>query len=150
MSMQAPSAVAHSLDSASVEDVMHPGVFTCFYETPLATVARLMATHGLHCVVGLGDATDDDTRVWGLVTDRDVVAAAATDHAHAMAGTSASSELATISPHETLRRAAEVMTERGLTHLLVVEPGSDRPVGVISTLDVCRVVGGMAFARHSP
>ena len=56
-----------SLDSACVEDVMHAGAFTCYFETPLATVARLMAAHQVHCVVGLGDVTDDDTGVWGLV-----------------------------------------------------------------------------------
>ena len=132
------------MDSAYVEDVMHPGVFTCFFETPLATVARMMVAHRVHCVVGFGDATADDTRVWGLVTDRDIVAAAATDHVHRTAGTSAASEAATIAPRETLRRAAEVMTERGLSHLLVVEPGSDRPVGVVSTLDIASAVGGVA------
>jgi CBS domain-containing protein len=140
----APVPTVLSMDSAYVEDVMHPGVFTCFFETPLATVARLMATHRVHCVAGLGDVTADDTRIWGLVTDRDIVAAAATDHAHRMAGTSAASEAATIAPRETLRRAAEVMTERGLSHLLVVEPGTDRPVGVLSTLDIAGVVGGVA------
>jgi CBS domain-containing protein len=140
----ASAPVALTMDSAYVEDVMHPGVFTCFFETPLATVARLMATKQVHCVVGFGDATADDTRVWGLVTDRDIVAAAATDYTHRTAGTSSASEAATIGPHETLRRAAEVMTERGLSHLLVVDPGSDRPVGVLSTLDIARVVGGVA------
>jgi len=144
MTTASPSvAVIRSLDSAHVEDVMHPGVFTCFFETPLTTVARIMATHHVHCVVGLGDATDDDTRVWGLVTDRDIVAAAATDYVHRTAGTSAASEAATIDPHATLRRAAEVMTDRGLSHLLVVEPGSDQPIGVISTLDIAGVVGGV-------
>lgn len=133
-----------SLDSACVEDVMHAGVFTCYFETPLATVARLMAAHQVHCVVGLGDVTDDDTGVWGLVSDRDIVAAAATDHVHRSAGTSAASEAVTIGPHETVRRAAEVMTEHGLSHLVVVEPGSDRPVGVISTLDIAAVVGSVA------
>ena len=60
-----------SLDTACVEDVMHAGVFTCYFETPLATVARLMAAHQVHCVVGLGDVTDDDTGVCGLVSDRE-------------------------------------------------------------------------------
>jgi CBS domain-containing protein len=95
--------------------------------------------------VGLGDPTDDDTRVWGLVTDRDIVAAAATDYVHRTAGTSTASEAATIDPHATLRRAAEVMTDRGLSHLLVVEPGSDQPIGVISTLDIAGVVGGVVL-----
>jgi CBS domain-containing protein len=140
-----PSAPAVlTLDSALVEDVMHPGAFTCFFETPLATVARLMAAHRVHCVVGFGDASAGDTRIWGLVTDRDVVAAAASDHVHRTAGTSAASEAVTIGPREPLRRAAEVMSERGLSHVLVVEPGSDRPLGILSTLDVAGVVGGVA------
>ncbi len=140
----ASASAALTLDSAYVEDVMHPGVFTCFFETPLETVARTMAAHQVHCVVGFGDATDDDSRVWGLVSDLDVVAAAATDHVHRTAGTSAATEAVTIGPHESLRRAAELMTERGASHLLVVEPGSDKPLGVLSTLDIAAVMGGIA------
>jgi CBS domain-containing protein len=138
-----------SLDSAQVEDVMHPGVYTCSFETPIATVARMMATHRVHCVVGLGDVTEDDTRVWGLISDGDVVAAAATDFEHRTAGGSAATEAVTIGPRDGVRRAAELMREHGLAHLLVVEPGSDRPLGVISTLDIAAVLGGVATRAHS-
>jgi CBS domain-containing protein len=138
-----PPAVL-SLDSARVEDVMHSGVVTCLFETPLAEVARMMAAHHVHCVVGFGDAAEGDTRLWGIVSDRDVVAAAATDYAHRTAGTSATTQTATIEPEATVRRAAEVMTERNVSHLLVVEAGSDRPVGVISTLDIAAVMAGVA------
>jgi CBS domain-containing protein len=48
-----------------------------------------------------------------------------------------------------VRRAAELMREHGLAHLLVVEPGSDRPLGVISTLDIAAVMGGVAARAHS-
>jgi len=140
-----PAPAALSLDSARVEDVMHPGVFTCLFETPLAEVARMMAAHQVHCVVGFGDATEGDTRLWGIVSDRDVVAAAATDYAHRTAGTSATTPTGTIEPEATVRQAAEVMTERNVSHLLVVEPGSDRPVGVISTLDIAAVMAGLAI-----
>ena len=81
-----PVPAVLSMDSAYVEDVMHSGVFTCFFETSLATVARMMATHRVHCIAGLGDVTADDTRIWGLVTDRDIVAAAATDYVHRRCG----------------------------------------------------------------
>ncbi|MGH3135430.1 MAG: CBS domain-containing protein [Gaiellaceae bacterium] len=144
-----PAPAVLSLDSARVEDVMHPGVYTCSFETPITTVARTMATHRVHCVVGLGDVTDDDTRVWGLVSDRDVVAAAATDDAHRTAGGSAATEAVTIGPREGVRRAAELMSDHGLSHLLVVEPGSDRPLGVISTLDIAAVVSGLTTRAHS-
>lgn len=143
-----PAPAVLTLDSARVEDVMRSGVYTCSFETPIATVARMMAAHRVHCVVGLGDVTEDDTRVWGLVSDADVVAAAATDHEHATAGGSAATEVVTVSPHEGLRRAAELMSEHGLSHLLVAEPGSDRPIGVISTLDIAAVLGGVATRAH--
>jgi CBS domain-containing protein len=32
------------------------------------------------------------------------------------------------------------MTEYQTTHLIVVEPESDRPVGVVSTLDIARTL----------
>jgi len=144
-----PAPTVLSLDSARVEDVMHPGVYTCSFETPIATVARMMATHRVHCVVGFGDVTEDDTRVWGLVSDHDVVGAAATDFEHRTAGGSAATEAVTIGPRKGVRRAAELMSEHGLSHLLVVEPGSDRPLGVISTLDIAAVMSGVATLAHS-
>jgi len=144
-----PAPAVLSLESARVEEVMHPGVYTCSFETPLATVARMMATHRVHCVVGLGDVTEDDTRVWGLVSDSDVVAAAATDHVHRTAAGSAATAAVTIGPRDGVRRAAELMNEHRLSHLLVVEPGSDRPLGVISTLDIAAVMGDVATRLHS-
>lgn len=150
MTTHATSAPAVlSLDSARVEEVMHPGVYTCAFETPIATVARMMATHRVHSIVGLGDVTEDDTRVWGLVSDGDVVAAAATDHLHRTAGGCAATESVTIGPRDGVRRAAELMSEHGLSHLLVVQPGSDRPLGVISTLDIAAVMGGVATRAPS-
>ena len=132
-----------SLDDVFVEEAMHRGVLTCPYETPLATVAQTMATHAVHCVVGLGDVTEDDTQLWGVVSDRDVVAAAAAGaEAGGTAGDSAATEVLTIGPRETLRRAAQLMTEHDVSHLIVVEPGSERPLGVLSTLDVAGVVAG--------
>jgi CBS domain-containing protein len=133
-----------SLETAYVEDVMHPGVFTCSFDTPLEEVARMLASHRVHCVVGLGEPTAGEPRAWGLVTDRDVVAAAATDHEHGTAGHSAATPAVTVGPHEHVRRAAELMTEHGVMHLLVVQPGTERPVGVISALDVAATMAGLA------
>ena len=39
-----------------------------------------------------------------------------------------------IAPADTLQRATQLMVEHALTHLVVVE--GDRPVGIISTLDI--------------
>jgi len=138
-----------SLDTATVQDAMHRGVLSCSFETPLATVARMMATHHVHCVVGLGDVTEDDTRLWGVISDRDVLAgAAAGELARQTAGGSAATPVLTIGPGERLERAAELMYDEGLTHVIVVEPGSDRPIGVLSTLDIAAVVGGVVRRRE--
>jgi CBS domain-containing protein len=56
------------------------------------------------------------------------------------AGKVASNPAVLISPRVPLRRAAELMTEHGVTHLVVVDERSNRPVGVISMLDLARVL----------
>ena len=41
-----------------------------------------------------------------------------------------------IAPDETLERAAQLMAENAVAHLVVVDPDTGHPVGVLSTLDV--------------
>ena len=122
---------------------MHPGTVTCPPETPLRTVARMMARYSIHCVVVLADIDEADWegRLWGVVSDLDLVeAAAAADLDERTAGGTAASPLVTVPPEETLERAAQLMAEHETSHLVVVDPASDRPVGVLSTLDVARVI----------
>jgi|SoiMethySBSTD1v2_1073268.scaffolds.fasta_scaffold03587_19 CBS domain-containing protein len=131
-----PSAL--SLEDSLVSDVMTTGVLSCPLETPLSTVADLMAKHRVHCIVGVGDVTEDDTQLWGLISDLDLVAIAATEgNLHGRtAGDTAATEVVSVSPGESVRRAAQLMSEHGVAHLVVADPSSDKPEGVISTLDV--------------
>jgi len=46
----------------------------------------------------------------------------------------------TIHPGDTLQRATQMMTEHAVAHLLVVDDESGKPVGVLSTLDMARVL----------
>lgn len=133
-----------SLELVSVKDIMHVGFFGCALETPLRTVARLMAQRSVHCLVGFGDLSDDDTRLWGLVSDSDVIAALADGRDGASAGDVATSDAVTIEPDASVRRAAELMRDCHVSHLLVVDGRSDRPLGIVSTLDVMALVGGTA------
>jgi CBS domain-containing protein len=119
-----------------VADAMHEGVLTCDRETSLVDVAATMARELVHCVVVDGGG-DDSEPLWGIVSDLDLVAAATVrDLDQQTAGGSAVSPVVMIAPGETLQRAAQLMTENGTSHLVVVDSGSLRPVGVISTLDV--------------
>ena len=94
-----------------VAAAMHAGVHTCDREAPLSEVAATMARESIHCVVvesGSGEAGPP----WGIVSDLDLVAAAMVrDLDEQTAGGSAATPVVMVSPHETLERAAQLMTE---------------------------------------
>jgi CBS domain-containing protein len=123
-------------DELLVADAMHPGVIFCAPESPLRHAARLMAKHRVHAIVVLGD--DEEGGLWGVVSDVDLVdAVARNDLSGCTAGGVARTPLVTIAREQTVASAALLMSEHGVTHLLVVASG-DRPIGVISTLDLAR------------
>ena len=123
-------------DSATVLDAMRLGVVTVAPETSLREVARVMATYRIHAVV-ISEIEGD--RPWGIVSDLDLVAAADKDFDKVRAQDIWRSQLVTINADEHLGRAAELMTEHRVTHLVVVQPHSGQPVGVLSTLDLAGV-----------
>lgn len=123
-----------------VADAMHRGVLTCSRDSSLAHVARLMADRRVHCVVVL-EEPEDARSLWAVVSDLDLAAAASVrDLDEQSAGAAAATEALTISPDETLQRAAQLMTEHATTHLVVVDPAR-RPVGILSTLDIAAALG---------
>lgn len=132
-----------SLADTSVRAAMHPGVITCPPETPLRDVALMMARYHIHAVVVFTEESEaeDAVGIWGVVSDTDLVAAAAVDDvAGRTAGGTARTPLVTVYPDESLKRVAELMRQHRVTHALVVGPASDRPVGMVSTLDVARQI----------
>ncbi len=119
--------------TASVREAMTPGVISCPPETPMRTVARMMASYRVHAVVVFAEDG------WSIVSDLDLVeACSAVDDR--TAGSSAASPLVTVTPAETLERAAQLMAEHETTHLIVCEPGAQRPIGVLSSLDIARAL----------
>ncbi len=130
---QRPSRHRPSLESVTVAEAMHRGVVACPPDVSLLTVARLMAAHRIHAVVVSGER--DGT--WSLVSDLDLVAAAAErSPAEIPASRVASAPDLTVSPGDSLARAAQLMRDYDTHHLIVTRHGLGRPVGMISTLDV--------------
>jgi len=130
-----------SLDTTQVSTVMHEGVLDCAPQTPLAEVAALMAARRVHCVVvdGLARAEHGGERlVWGLVSDRELMEAASESRLDASAGDVAAGEVVTVEPSDTAREAARLMAEHDCSHLIVADPQTGRPLGVVSSLDVAR------------
>jgi len=126
------------LSHVRVRDCMHPGTLTCGAEDSLQAVAAVMADNRVHAVVIM---PANGGRPVAVVSDLDVVAAVATG-ADCSAHEAAATEALTVSADEPLRTAAQLMTEHGVSHLLVVDGAGGYPVGVLSTLDVATVYAG--------
>jgi CBS domain-containing protein len=133
---------APRLQHVRVRDVMHPGVVTCPAEASVREVARVMATHRIHCVA-VPDPPGAGAGSWAIVSDRDLIAATATgDEGARSAAEIGTTETLTISDGDSVDRAVQLMAEREVAHLVVVAAASGRPVGVLSTLDVAGLLAG--------
>ena len=97
-----------------------------------------MANHQVHAVVITnrnGDRPD------GVVSDLDVLTAVAA-RAECTAQQAAATETLTVSADESLQGAAQLMSEHGVSHLVVVDAAGGYPVGVLSSLDVAAAYAG--------
>ena len=114
---------AFDYEHATAGDAMRQEVIYCPPEAPLRTVARIMAEDRIHCVLVGGD------QGWGVVSDRDLLRAAEGGIDGVSAGEVAASDLPTVAVDDPLDRARELMVEHEVSHALVVDRRSGRPVG---------------------
>ena len=137
-----------TFESATVGDAMSRGVISCPAETSLRVVARMMTTYGVHAIFVFEHADEDNEppRLWSVVSDLDLVAATQLDLDTLTAGQSAVTPLVSVAADSPIGEAGSLMAQYGVAHLAVTEPGSRRPIGVISTLDIARAVA----AGHGP
>lgn len=135
------SYVGPAFEEAKVRDAMRVGVISCRPDTILTDVARMMVGYDVHSVV-VADV-DPQRGMWGIVTSLDL-ARAAGELDSVTAGELATTDLVTVRSDDFLRRAAELMAEHDITHLIVLQPDSDDPVGVISAH---AIAGAVAYGR---
>lgn len=142
------------LTAIRVSEAMHPGVLTCPIETPLRVAARMMATYDVHCLVVFGSEDADDegeARAWGVLSDLDLVASALVgDLDDSTAGGAAATPVILVGGDETLIRAAQLMTEHQTAHLVVIDPDTYHPVGILSTLDIAAALAGEHVGSGPP
>jgi CBS domain-containing protein len=127
-------------EQATAGDAMRQEVIYCPPEAPLRTVAQIMARDRIHCVVV---GTEQG---WGVVTDHDLLRAAESGIDGVCAGDVMAADLPTVGVDQSLDRARKLMVEHEVSHALVVDARSGRPVGVLSSLDVA---GLLAIGRSS-
>ncbi len=125
-----------ALEHATVADAMHPGILSCDPDLPVTEIARLMATHHVHCLAVVGVSHEQpECGVWGIISDLDLLRAAIGDR-EATARSLATEPVLSVDARTWLTDAARLMLKHGTSHLVVVEPDSERPIGILSTLDV--------------
>jgi CBS domain-containing protein len=140
-----------ALGQLRVVDAMHPGLISCSPDTPLRTVARMMATYRVHAILVTAHGAEElpGGSVWGVVSDVDLLRAAqAGDLDEQAARLIAVAPVLTVTTGEELANFTQLMLEHEVSHLIVVEPRSARPVGVLSTLDIARALA--AFPERHP
>lgn len=140
-----PSHRVRPLEELLVIDAMHPGMISCPPETPLRTVARMLSTYRVHAIIV--HAHDEELPTgnrWGVVTDADLVRVARdADLDEVTAKQVAATPALVVATADPLERAIQLMVEHEVSHLIVAERHSGRPLGVLSTLDVARALAGL-------
>jgi CBS domain-containing protein len=117
-----------------VKELMTKDVKSCTEDTDLATVVKMM--WDADC--GIVPVVDDQGRVTGVITDRDICVAAATrslDPASIAVRHAMSMHVATCSEDADPRSALEVLKERRIRRLPVVNR-QNRLVGILSVNDL--------------
>jgi CBS domain-containing protein len=135
--------VPAALEHLTIQDAMHAGVLTCQPDDDLATLATLLVTHGIHAIV-LEHANDPSPLV---VTDLQLIRAALHGPADASARDLARDAISMLPADSPLAHAVAKMAELDEAHLLVTDPASGAPCGMISSFDVAAVIGGDQPAR---
>ena len=131
------------LSHATVADAMHEGVVYCEPDTTLTDVARTMASERIHCVAVQATAAgrSGEPRVWGIISDLDLVRAGIHTDADRPAGMFAHTPVISVRPTMRLAEAGEALLEHGVSHVVVVDSDTQRPVGILSTLDIAGALG---------
>jgi CBS domain-containing protein len=134
------SYLTPSLEHAKVADAMHPGVMTCDPDATVTQVARMMASHHIHSLVVIGASRGQgDSLSWGIISDLDVLRAGV-DPSDQTAATMATHPVVTVDPTTPLLEAVRLMLTHNAPHVLVIDSRKQRPIGILSTLDIAGVL----------
>ncbi len=116
-----------------VRDLMNQKVIKLPGSTPIIEAARQMKAANVGAVV-----VAEDGKLDGIVTDRDITVRAVAEGRDPITtplAAIASKDLATLSPDDDVERAVEVMREKAIRRMPVVDSGNV-PVGILSLGDL--------------
>lgn len=134
--------IEKGMEERIVRDLMTAEPLTVRDNAPLTVANRLMGERG---VSGLPVVSGDGALV-GVLSRTDVMAAASGSEGAAWQGLSVASTMTspglTIGADALLAEAAVRMERHHVHRLVVVEPEGGHPIGILSTTDLVRSIGG--------
>jgi CBS domain-containing protein len=122
----------------TLRDVMSTNVVTVPVTATVVDAAMCMKAEDIGDVLVM-----DDGRVHGILTDRDIVVRGVADDKDLVTVTVrdlCSSDVVVLSPDDSAKRAIDLMSQRAIRRIPVVEDG--KPVGIVS-------IGDLAIERDS-
>jgi CBS domain-containing protein len=130
----------------TVGDLMHKGVIACSPETTLNEIVRIINDTSVHAIVVM----DANNQALGIITHMDIIQYYDKDLNQLVASELISNQVVEIEPDQPAKHAAELMLQKGVEHLLVVEKQSNKqqPVGVVSTTDLIKEMRGSRWIWH--
>jgi CBS domain-containing protein len=129
------------LEQITVGDVMHSGIVSCGTGASVKAIAQAMAAEQVHSVVVMTDSQErDEERVWGIVSDLDLMDAGFSKDPESTAATLARQPVVSVKPSMGIRDAAQLMHKYKVAHVVVIDPQTLQPVGILSTMDVAEVL----------
>ena len=136
------SYLTPAVEHATVGDAMHPGILSCDRDATATEVARMMATHHVHCIAVMGLSHDPapEPIVWGIVSDLDLIRASVGGGSERTAAALAQQPIISVNPSTPIREAAQLMLTHSAPHLVVVDADTQRPIGILSTLDIAGIL----------
>jgi len=129
-----------------VQEMMTQPVVTCHVGDTANAAAQIMWEHDC----GVVPVVDDNGRLAGVVTDRDICLAAyfqGVPLSSIRLDTMMSRELCTCRPEDDVTDAEHLMSSRQLRRIVAVDD-RQAPVGILSIGDVARRVGSGSAARQ--
>jgi len=132
------------MDEKKVQDWMHRGVITCGPETSVSDVAATLDAHDISALV----VVDENGHALGVISRTDLVNARfIAPYMKHWRGLSAqhlmTKPVISVSAETTIQEAAQLLFEKHIHRLVVVEKTDHhpRPVGILSVTDLARHVG---------
>jgi CBS domain-containing protein len=116
-----------------IREIMASNVVTLRQDTSVTEAARAMRDSDIGDVI----VVDEGERLQGILTDRDIVVRAIADGrdpAAVKVGEICSGEVATLSPDDRLEHAVNLMRDRAVRRVPVVE--GERAIGIVSIGDL--------------